>query len=194
MAKSSRVPRSLALLVAGLGIVFVYSDVGRGVPRVAAQPGTGNGLAANAGDFRKQLQRIYTQELGVTEASGHNDGDRIETYLRYTHLGKGHDWCSSFVSWVYAQAGRTQPRNPWSPALFPKARVIWGRGCNTTTCPQTGDVFGIWNNSLGRIAHVGFIDQWTEPYALTTEGNSNNAVERRRRSVRGIDRVADWTR
>jgi hypothetical protein len=141
-----------------------------------------------------RLRQIYTAELGVREATGHNDGERVETYLRYVGLGKGYEWCAGFVSWCYGQAGRPQPRNPWSPALFPQARVIWQQGKPRDRLPQTGDVFGTWNNSLGRIAHVGFVDQWTTTYLITTEGNSNDAVERRRRPHQSIYKVADWLR
>lgn len=76
---------------------------------------------------RDQLQSIYTAELGVREKTGKNDGQRVEAYLAYTHLGKGYAWCASFVSWVYGQAGYPEPRTAWSPALFPAKRVIWRR-------------------------------------------------------------------
>ncbi len=144
--------------------------------------------------MRSQLRRIYTAELGVKEATGNNDGERVETYLRYVGLGKGYEWCSAFCSWSYGQAGRAVPRNPWSPALFPKVRIIWQQGKTPVRLPQTGDVFGVWNNSLGRIAHVGFVDQWTTHYLLSVEGNSNDAVERRRRPHKSIYQVADWLR
>ncbi len=71
---------------------------------------------------RNNILAIAAKELGVREATGNNDGKRVEEYLRYTHLGKGYAWCAAFVSWCYGQAGLSQPRNPWAPALFPKSR------------------------------------------------------------------------
>jgi len=144
--------------------------------------------------FRKSLQAIYTGELGVREASGNNDGERVGAYLRYTGLPEGYSWCAAFVCWCYGKAGRAAPRNPWAPALFPERRVIWKSGKALAAPPQPGDVFGIWNNSLHRIAHVGFIDGRQGGYFLTVEGNSGNAVRRLRRKSAGIYRVADWVR
>lgn len=78
--------------------------------------------------IRNKIKEIYSAEIGVREATGKNDGQRVEEYLAATQLGKGYAWCASFVSWVFAEAGFPQPRTPWSPALFPKERVIWERG------------------------------------------------------------------
>ena len=143
--------------------------------------------------FRPRLSAIYTAELGVKESTGTNDGTRVEEYLRYTGLGKGNEWCAAFVCWCYHRAGRQRPRNPWGPSLFPKVRVVWQRGKPKNSVPRPGDVFGSWNNSKKRISHVGFVAQWDGKYLITTEGNSNNAVERRRRPVSTIYKVADWT-
>jgi hypothetical protein len=82
----------------------------------------------NADLIRKQIKQIYTAEIGVREKTGKNDGERVEEYLAVTQLGKGYAWCAAFVSWVFAEAGFPEPRTPWSPALFPKKRVIWERG------------------------------------------------------------------
>ncbi len=82
----------------------------------------------NADLIRKQIKQIYTAEIGVREKTGNNDGERVEEYLAVTQLGTGYAWCAAFVSWVFAKAGFPEPRTPWSPALFPKNRVIWERG------------------------------------------------------------------
>src|SRR5690606_14901529 len=73
-------------------------------------------------DARQRLRSVYIAELGVREASGRNDGTRVEEYLRYCELGPGYAWCAAFVSWCFGKAGYPQPRNPWSPALFPAGR------------------------------------------------------------------------
>jgi hypothetical protein len=184
--------RLLPLYVFYVVVCFCVWPVGRPVAQTFVMP---DSLVQEDFSFtRNRLRQIYTAELGVREATGRNDGERIEIYLRYVGLGKGYEWCSAFVSYCHGQAGCPRPRNPWSPALFPQARVIWQQGKVPVRQPQAGDVFGVWNNSLGRIAHVGFVDQWTTRYLLTTEGNSNDAVERRRRPHQSIDKVADWLR
>jgi hypothetical protein len=78
--------------------------------------------------IRNKIKQIYAAEIGVREETGKNDGERVEEYLALTNLGKGYAWCASFISWVFSEAGFPEPRTPWSPALFPKERVIWERG------------------------------------------------------------------
>ncbi len=136
--------------------------------------------------IRQSIIAIASKELGVREATGNNDGPRVEEYLRYTNLGPHHDWCAAYVSWVYGQAGLSQPRNPWSPALFPKARQILKQQC------QPADIFGIYGVNVKRINHVGIIKEKSNNYVVTIEGNSSNRVESRRRHLRTIYAIADW--
>ena len=88
---------------------------------------------------RRELQKVYRGEVGVRERTGKNDGERVEEYLATTNLGKGYAWCASFVSWTFSEVGYQQPKTAWSPALFPKARLI-----SLPNKPTRGDVFGIW--------------------------------------------------
>jgi len=137
-------------------------------------------------DKRNLIIAIASAELGVREATGNNDGPRVEEYLRYTNLGKVYEWCAAFVSWVYGQAGFEVPRNPWSPALFPKARQISKDQC------RSADVFGIYGSAVKRINHVGLVKEKQGQYIVTIEGNSNNRVESRRRHLRTVHAIADW--
>lgn len=181
---------------------------------------------AEAGQ-RARIQQIFKAEIGVRERTGKNDGKRVGEYLRITGLDEGYAWCAAFVSWVFSEAGFAEPRTPWSPALFPKKRVIWerslevamgdkrklnaknkrvhsaisnqGMGYFDRKAPQPGDVFGIYFNTLKRIAHVGFIDEWGDKYLVTVEGNTNESgsnegdgVYRKRRLISTIYQVADW--
>ncbi|MFD2556575.1 hypothetical protein [Sphingobacterium tabacisoli] len=136
--------------------------------------------------IRQSIIVIASKELGTREATGNNDGPRVEEYLRYTNLGKGYDWCAAFVSWSYGQAGLDLPRNPWSPALFPKARQIRKDQC------RSADVFGIYGSAVKRIIHVGLVKEKQGQYLVTIEGNSNNRVESRRRHLKSIYAIADW--
>jgi len=169
----------------------------------------------------KQLEEIYTAELGVKEATGNNDGSRVEEYLRYCGLGEGYAWCAAFVSWCHGQAGYPAPRNAWAAALFPASKTIWhaesaiggNAGAGSTTMPRPGDVFGIYYTNLRRIAHVGFVDGWDDTWCVTVEGNTGpdepadtrsdpanpiragppvDGVYKKRRPVRTIRAVARW--
>lgn len=142
--------------------------------------------ALRPGVMRDKIINIAAKELGVREATGNNDGPRVEEYLAYTGLGKGYAWCAAFVSWSYAAAGSDVPRNPWSPALFPKARLL------DKAKAQSADVFGIYGTSAKRIDHVGLVSKMAGAYLVSIEGNSNNRVESRRRHLRTVHAIAKW--
>ena len=141
------------------------------------------------------MKACYDSQLGVREKTGRNDGERVEAYLKTTGLGKGYPWCGAFVNWVFIQAG-VRPRAA-SPAQarswFPKERLVERHAA------RQGDLFSLYYNSLGRIGHVGFIDQVGESSYITVEGNTNEAgsregqgVYRKRRMKRSVYSVARW--
>lgn len=134
----------------------------------------------------------------MREATGRNDGARVEEYLRAVGLGKGYPWCAAFVSWAFRAASIDAACTAWAPAWFPKERTVYVRG-EAGYVPRRGDVFGIYFPSKGRIAHVGFIDGEAGGFYITVEGNTNEAgsregdgVYRKRRAKRTIYRVSRW--
>jgi hypothetical protein len=153
-------------------------------------------METDAQSVREQVVHAYTAEIGVREATGHNDGEPVEKYLASTGLGKGYAWCAAFVNWVYQQNGIEGPKTPaWSPSWFPNSKKYDSQ----KQIPQPGDLFGIYFRSKGRIAHVGFIDKWQGTTVLTVEGNTNEAgsregdgVYRKRRLARQIYKTANW--
>lgn len=147
-------------------------------------------------ESRIAIINIAQKEIGVKEATGNNDGERVEGYLRYTGLGKGYAWCAAFASWCFGQARLPEPRNPWSPALFPNVRTYCkGDACrrpNMLTRIKPADIFGIYGQSARRINHVGLVKNVQSNYLITIEGNSNNRVESKRRHISTIYALADW--
>lgn len=138
---------------------------------------------AEAQTVRHCVAQSYTREIGVREATGKNDGKSVEKYLASTNLTKGYAWCAAFINWNLSQCGATHNNSAWSPDWFPRHRIVWissavGSGLNSGTLPQKGDVFGIYFASKGRIAHVGFIEQWGDKKVITVEGNTNTAGSR----------------
>jgi hypothetical protein len=147
--------------------------------------------------------KAYISQLGIREATGHNDGKQVETYLAVTKLGKGNPWCAAFLAWCFHEAGVVTINSAYAPNWFPSSKTIYTRGnrLNLKFTPTQADVFGLWFNNLHRIAHVGFIDQWSSGngYVITVEGNTNEAgsregdgVYRKRRLKRTIYKVANW--
>ena len=148
---------------------------------------------------REKVVAVYTSQIGVREATGKNDGVQVETYLRYTKLGKGYAWCAAFTCWVYGQAGVMNPRSAWAPAMVPPGKVIYNLTTKKNGVPRGGDVFGIYFPKMKRVAHVGFVDQWGPKEVVTVEGNTNGAgsregdgVYKKKRLTRQIHSVASY--
>ncbi|MDB5030547.1 CHAP domain-containing protein [Mucilaginibacter sp.] len=150
--------------------------------------------------LRTKVKHIYDAEVGVHEQTNHNDGVRVEAYLRYCSLTKGNPWCASFVCWAYGQAKIKNPRSGYCPDLFNSNHTIYKRTIRSPQAhPQTGDVWGLYFPEKGRVAHVGFVDQWQNKYVITVEGNTNEAgnregdgVYRKRRTIKSIYVVANY--
>lgn len=151
------------------------------------------------------VKKTYTAEIGVYEATGHNDGPRVEMYLKSVGRYKGDAWCAAFVHWVLQKCGAENlPYSGYSPSWFPSRKVVYKRGKQGNQRPQTADVFGLYFQNMGRIAHVGFIDNWGDgDFVITVEGNTSDAntgnatregggVYKKRRLKRQIYAVSRW--
>ncbi|WP_316813864.1 peptidoglycan-binding protein [Pedobacter heparinus] len=149
---------------------------------------------------------IARAEVGVREATGLNDGKRVEEYLAAVGLPKGHPYCAAFVSWAFKKAGYDQPRTAWSPVLFPNERVVGYSSGDPSSLrfarhDGQGLVFGIYFPALKRIAHCGFVSQVKGDWIGTIEANTSlpgnregDGVYTRTRHFRTIRCYADWTR
>jgi len=133
---------------------------------------------------------IAQKEIGVREAKG-NTGLRVNEYNAYVGL-KNVAWCASFISWCFGQAGYSQPRTAWSPALFPANRLVKD--------PLPGRVLGIYFPELKRIAHCGIVEKVKNELVYSVEGNTNvngsregDGVYRRIRHKRSIYKFSDWS-
>jgi hypothetical protein len=155
------------------------------------------------GIFSQNVERvteIYSSEIGVRELTGKNDGKRVEEYLASCGRTKGDAWCAAFVTWTFKQARIKAVVSAWSPSWFPSENTIYTRGAKSNRIPDMTDVFGIYFQELGRIAHVGFIDKWEGgSFCITVEGNTNDAnsregdgVYRKRRLKSQIYKVSRW--
>lgn len=135
--------------------------------------------AAQQSDLnRAAVVKSYSSQIGIRELTGNNDGKSVEMYLHYVGLPKGNPWCAAFVCWNLNQAKVKNPRSGYCPDLFSSKQLVWKRDGKLAGRPQPGDVFGIWFPEKKRIAHVGFIDRWTDKIAYTVEGNTNQAGSR----------------
>jgi len=139
-------------------------------------------------------QRIVAaaqKEIGTREASVPNTGQKVSAYLRYAGIKTAAPWCAAWVSYVFGQAGYSQPKTAWSPDLFPASRQV-GEA-------RPGLVLGIYYSSLGRIGHCGIVESLRGEYVNSIEGNTSAANERdgdgvwrKVRHKRSIRCYADW--
>lgn len=120
----------------------------------------------------KSLQEIYFSQVGVTEATGKNDGPSVERYLRSVGLGKGYAWCAAFVKWSFDSAHVRTKINGAAASCYSKSLAIY-QNKKFTTDPRSGDVFTLWYSSLGRIGHTGFFDtKINSTVFMSCEGNT----------------------
>ena len=182
MAKNSTVLRYLFLAAAFACSTFIHA--------IAPLPPEGG--------FIERVSEVYNSQVGIREHTNRNDGREVEMYLASAGLARGNPWCAAFVTWTFKTAGVKAVVSGYSPAWFPNGKTIYTHGKGQT--PARADVFGLWFANKGRIAHVGFIDQWGEgSYAITVEGNTNeggsregDGVYRKRRLKKQIYKVSRW--
>jgi hypothetical protein len=136
------------------------------------------------------------KSIGIREKSGRNDGPVVDEILASVNLeGTKAPWCAAFIVWVGDKAfGSTllnpYPRSAWSPTFLTKP--TWDRQRKGTPL-KPADVFGIWFNSMGRVAHVGLVEKSEGDWLVTIEGNTNgggsrdgDGVYRRRRLAANV--------
>lgn len=114
----------------------------------------------------------------MRELTGNNDGKAVEMYLHYVGLPKGNPWCAAFVCWNLGQNAVKNPRSGYCPDLFNPKQLVWQRNRKNNGTPRQADVFGIYFPEKKRIAHVGYIDHWSDKTVTTVEGNTNQAGSR----------------
>lgn len=120
-------------------------------------------------------------EIGVTEATGKNDGPRIKAYLKVTGLGEGYPYCAAGISWCYYQAAKFYNK-PKSFIPFPMtagSQVVYDharkKGIRTTNDVKPQDFF-IWRKKDSYQGHIGIISKvkrkgWVETIEFNTSGS-----------------------
>lgn len=147
------------------------------------------------------IERVYTSQIGVREATGKNDGKEVEMYLRNVNLGKGYSWCAAFVRWCFDQCGIKTSITAWSPTAHNAKNIVMQYGSYAKE-PMPGDVFTVWNVKLKRIAHTGFFNKKINQTIFeTVEGNTNDGgsregdgVYKRRRSINSTFSITRWVK
>lgn len=161
-------------------------------------------LAQSNQEARAAIVREASALIGITEATGRNDGAAVDRILASVGLaGSRAPWCAAANRYAYDRAGLRDigPRSAWSPDWV--ARPTWTRAKGGTT-PLPGDAWGIWFASKGRIAHTGLVEKWGST-VITLEGNTSpdavagsaadrdgGGYHRKRRLASQIHSVRSW--
>lgn len=160
-------------------------------------------LLLNEGNAQTCIQARYLKEVGVREATGNNDGERVETYLKSVGQIKGASWCAAFVHWVLEQCGVPTTITAWSPSALNKNNLVWFNS-KFYKEPKGGDVFVLWSVSKKRIAHTGFFHRRiSDTMYETVEGNAADpssgkdsfngiGVFKRKRSFNATYGISRW--
>lgn len=128
------------------------------------------------------VKKWYKNEVGVREVGGNNKGKRIGYYLKTTaNLPEGYAWCAAFVYTGCYECGVKAPKSAMA-AVISTGNIIYKQNTKRSFPSIVGKdsvyVFGIYNKSLKRIGHTGFIDKIQSSAVVTYEGNTNGSGSR----------------
>ncbi len=136
-------------------------------------------LLSSAVEGQKHLT-IAESFVGVSEATGKNDGPEVEMFLKSVGRRKGDSWCSAFVSYCLTAAAVKEPKVrsglardfKRSKYVIPASEVLRG----VKTIPP-GSIVG-WEKGNTIFGHIGFVlTDWKKQHGTTIEGNTSSGVK-----------------
>lgn len=143
-------------------------------------------------DVLKESSRVLFAQLGVREATNHNDGFMVETYLASVGLKKGNPYCAATQYYCFAEATRLLGLEPiYIP--IPKTGSTqymynWAaeNGKRIKNNPQPNDLV-IWRLGNTNSGHVGRITAVGKAgWVQTIEGNTNASQNGNQREGGGV--------
>jgi hypothetical protein len=136
------------------------------------------------GNIRIKLVDTLHTQMNVREATGHNDGVAVESYLHFVDAKKGQAWCAAFCCTNLNAVGVTPPTNPktaWAPVFANERYIVWSPGLEkqhkVKMQPAPGDCFTVAYAGTNTVEHVGFITGQTDGYFITIEGNTGRGLD-----------------
>ena len=149
----------------------------------ATQIAPGQFTAHGASQTGQKALEAARSQLGVREASGRNDGVPSQRYMN----GRKEPWCANFVAWAFRQTGQELPGNQRSLASVQYMEDSMKKaGKFHTGVPAPGDIIFFKNrgrSDRGTGRHVGIVEKVENGFVYTIEGNTSNAVRRRKYSL-----------
>lgn len=131
-------------------------------------------FTANTAQTHLQIAESF---VGVTEATGNNDGPEVEMFLHSVGRHKGDSWCAAFVSYCLTAADVKEPKIRSGLArAFKKSKGLIDandvlRGIKKV---EPGSIVG-WEKGNTIFGHLGFaLTKWNKQYGTTIEGNTSS--------------------
>ncbi len=133
-------------------------------------------LLSSTVSSQKHLQIAQTY-IGIQEATGNNDGEPVETFLRSVGRNKGDAWCAAFVSYCLTVANAKHPtvRSGLARSFKRSKGIIRAidvlRGVKKV---DKGFIVG-WEKGETISGHIGFVfTKWNKQFGTTIEGNTSS--------------------
>jgi hypothetical protein len=136
--------------------------------------GIAEGIVPTRGERLSRLIEVARGTIGWKEV-GRNSGPLVDKILASVGLeGSRAPWCAAWVVYIgdeaFGKKDNPYPRSAWSPDFVKSPKWDRGRGKK----PDRADAFGIYFQSLKRVAHTGIIEKVEGKWAVTIEGNTND--------------------
>ncbi len=136
---------------------------------------------------QKHLQ-IAETFIGITEATGKNDGPEVEMFLQSVGLKKGAPWCAAFVSYCLTTANVKEPKIRSGLArAFKKSKGLINSNdvLRGTKKVEAGSIVG-WEKGNTVFGHIGFVKSWNKQHGITIEGNTSSGVKGSQNDGNGV--------
>jgi len=161
---------------------IIYALALASLSLLGAGEGVAQGVVLPRGARVESLMEVARNTIGLREEPG-NSGAVVDEILATVGLeGSRAPWCAAWVVYVgdkaFGKKSNPFPRSAWSPAFVVKP--TWDRGKGVS--PGPADAFGIYFQSLRRVAHTGLIERIEGKMAVTIM-----AVERGMGSIASVD-------
>lgn len=137
----------------------------------------------------------------VEEPKNSNRGREIDYWIHEAGLDPAgaYPWCAAFVGQVGRQVLGYRWPAPRTASVMTLVAWAAARPGVLDELPSVGNMFVLWNDALGRYAHIGFVSGITKSGIETIEGNTNDGGSRdgygvfaRHRTLHPRDRFIDW--
>lgn len=142
--------------------------------------------------LRTKLINVAEIYVGVTEATGKNDGRQVLQFQKSVGLKSGAGWCAAFVAFCHKVLNIVCPNTGYCPNWFTD-NVIYRQNSlhKKGFDPRPGQVIG--EISGARIGHVSFlVKKIDKDHYLKIGGNETNGVRKSIIHIRDIWAVSDY--